>query len=86
MKRVRQVVAGGLTSALILSVMAAPALATHNKTVPADECAPAEAGNPGANGESVDAILTKGVVFQEVQVFPIGNVTKAPTECPAPQK
>ncbi len=49
-------VAGGVASALMLSVMAAPALATHNKTVPADECAPEAAQTPGSNGESTDAV------------------------------
>ncbi len=65
--------------------MAAPALATHDKTVPADECAPAAAGQPGSNGESFEAIKVKGAVAQGAQAFPIGNVTNAPTDCPAPQ-
>ncbi len=80
----RRAVAGGVASALMLSVMAAPALATHDKTVPADECAPAAAGQPGSNGESTDAVRDRGAVAQGAQAFPIGNVTEAPTECPAP--
>ena len=86
MSRARRVVAAGVTSALMLSVAAFPALAIHNPRIPADECATNAATIPSNNPEARAAIETKGAVFQGAQSFPIGNVTKAPTECPAPQK
>ena len=47
MSRVRRVVAGGVASALMLSVAAFPALATNDPTVPAAECS----GNPKVVGQ-----------------------------------
>ena len=86
MSRARRVVVAGVTSALMLSVAAFPALAIHNPRILADECATNAATTPSNNPEARAAIETKGAVFQGAQSFPIGNVTKAPTECPAPQK
>jgi hypothetical protein len=77
-----------VASALMLSVAAFPALAIHKPHIPADECATNAATIPCNNPETRAAIETKGPgpVAQGAQSFPIGNVTKVPTECPAPQK
>ncbi len=50
MSRVRRVVAGGVASALMLSVAAFPALANNDGTVPADDCS----GNPNTVGQPVN--------------------------------
>ena len=46
MSRVKRVVAATLASAMMLPVMAAPALAFHHTSIPAATCANANAGSP----------------------------------------
>ena len=46
MSRVRKAVAVALGSAMMLSVMAAPAMAFHHTSIPAATCANANAGSP----------------------------------------
>jgi hypothetical protein len=79
------VVAAALTSALMLAMMTAPALAFHHKSVPADECAPPQAGEPGNNPHAVAAIKQRNPV-QSLPLPPAGTSSQAPLECPAPNK
>jgi hypothetical protein len=51
------VVAAALASAMMLSVMAAPALAFHHVSIPASTCANANAGNPSNdNGRALESL------------------------------
>ncbi len=78
--------AAALTSVLMLAVMATPALAFHHGFVPADECAPEEAGTPSNNPTARNAIETHNRA-QDVPLPPQGTQSRAPgQECPAPQK
>ena len=64
---------------LLLTIMVVPATAFIHITIPADECAPEAAGdNPGNNPTARAAIVAAGLPP------PLGNVTNAPTDCPAP--
>ncbi len=76
MSRVKRVVAAVFVSAAMLMVMVSPAMAHIHVTIPADECAPAEQAANNA----------QGIGNNPAQDPPVGNVTQAPTECPAPQK
>ena len=49
MSRVRKALAAALVSAMMLSVMAAPAMAFHHASIPAAACANANAGSPSYN-------------------------------------
>ena len=72
MSRVKRVLAAVLVSALMLVMIATPAVAFIHVTIPAGD------------GAARSALTTKGAVAQGAQDLPIGNVTKAPTTCPAP--
>ena len=67
-------------AAFLLSMMAAPAFAYIHTTIPGDNCA--AGGQPGENPKAGENIESKN----PSQDPPVGNVTNAPTECPAPQK
>lgn len=85
MSRPKKIIAAALTSALMLAVMAAPALAFHHRGVPADECAPPAAGEPGNNPKAVSAIKQHNPA-QSLPLPPNGTPSQAPTECPAPNR
>ena len=77
-----------LIAALLVVVMASPALAFHHKGVPADECAPAAAdrnGEPGNNPQATAAQLERNPVFNP-PLPPTGTPSQAPTDCPAPNR
>ena len=82
MSRPKKIIAAALTSALLLAVLAAPALAYHHGGVPADECAPSAAGEPGNNPTAGSAIEQHNPA-QEAPLPPTGTPSQAPTECPA---
>ena len=82
MSRVKRVLAALLVSALMVVMMATPAFAFIHVTIPAGDCAASD--QAGENFTAGSALATKGAVAQGAQTFPIGNVTKAPTTCPAP--
>jgi len=67
---------------LLVFATAAPAFAFIHVTVPAGDCAASD--QAGENSTAGTALATQGAVFQGAQDFPIGNVTNAPTTCPAP--
>ncbi len=72
MSRVKRVLAAVVVSALMLAIMAAPALAIVHPNVPADQCAPADQ----AGGEpAFTAVSSNNPVFQDP---PVGNAS-APT-------
>jgi hypothetical protein len=76
LSRLRKVLAAAFVSAAMLAAMVTPAVAHIHFTIPADECAPADQAANNA----------QGIGNNPAQDPPVGNVTQAPTECPAPQK
>jgi hypothetical protein len=70
---------------LLLAVTASPALAFHHAAVPADECAPPQAGEPGNNPRARAAIVEHNPA-QTLPLPPSGTPSQAPTTCPAPQQ
>ena len=53
MSRVKKAVGAAFASAIVLSVMASPALAFHHTSIPASKCAGANAGSPSSdNGQA----------------------------------
>ena len=70
---------------LLLAATASPALAFHHRGVPADECAPPQAGTPGDNPTAHAAIAAHNPA-QTLPLPPAGTPSQAPTTCPAPQK
>ncbi len=70
---------------LLLAVTASPALAFHHVSVPADECAPPQAGVPGNNPTSRAAIVEHNPA-QTLPLPPFGTPSQAPTDCPALQQ
>jgi ABC-type enterobactin transport system permease subunit len=67
---------------LLVGLTVTPAFAFIHVTIPAGDCAASD--QAGENFTAGTALATQGAVFQGAQDFPIGNVTKAPTTCPAP--
>ena len=58
MRRVKRVLAAALVSALMLIVMAAPALAFHHGGLPATQCHAEAAGSPSnLNGEARENLI-----------------------------
>jgi hypothetical protein len=82
---VRRVFAILVLAGVLLAVTASPALAFHHVAVPADECAPAQAGTPGNNPMARAAIIAHNPA-QTLPLPPFGTPSQAPTTCPAPQK
>jgi uncharacterized membrane protein YdfJ with MMPL/SSD domain len=74
LSRVKRVLAAVVVSALMLAIMAAPALAIVHASVPANECAPAEAEQAGGR-PAAEAVFSNNPVFQAP---PVGNAS-APT-------
>jgi hypothetical protein len=73
---------------LLLTTVAALALAPAglafiHVTIPADECAPAQAGTPGDNPTASAAIPSPA---EGGPARPLGGTKSAPTECPAPTR
>ena len=63
------------------------AYAFHHVAVPADECAPAQAGTPG-NNPTAHAAIAEHNPAQTLPLPPFGTPGDAatPSECPAPNK
>ena len=76
------VVAAVMTAMLALS--ASPALAFIHTRIPAGSCPQPAAHEAADNDTAENALTSRGAVFQGAQTIPLGNVTKAPTRCPAP--
>ena len=81
---------------LLLAATASPALAFHHTALPADECAPLQAGTPGNNPIAHNAIEDRnpaqslplppaGTPAVEASPIIINPAVETP-ECPAPQK
>ena len=84
MKRAKRILAAALFAGVM--AMPAPALAFHHSAVPADECAPAAAGqNAGNNPTATEQQQTKNPQFDR-PLPPAGKPGDAatPSECPAP--
>ena len=77
MKKIRLFLVLAMVCSL-LAIMVVPATAFIHTTIPGDDCAPDIAGVPGNNPTAKAAIAAAGLVP------PLGNVTNAPTDCPAP--
>jgi hypothetical protein len=76
-----------LTTACAALAIPASASAFHHVAVPADECAPAQAGTPGDNATAHEAIATNNPA-QTLPLPPFGTPGDAatPDSCPAPGK
>jgi hypothetical protein len=80
----RRIVLAMVVMGLMVALMATPAFAFHHQSIPADECAPEEAGVPAANPHARAALFERGAIHQGTQSVPIGNSEgHAPTSCPA---
>jgi hypothetical protein len=76
-----------LISAFVVLAFPAGAGAFHHVAVPADECAPAQAGTPG-NNPTAHAAIAEHNPAQTLPLPPFGTPGDAatPDECPAPNK
>ena len=73
MSRLKRVLVAALASALMmLSVMAAPALAFHHGGLPSTECAAAQAGSPSNDNGTAKANLT-GTAGLTLPLPPVGT-------------
>lgn len=70
-----------------LALAPGQALAFHHVAVPADECAPPQAGTPG-NNPTAHAAIAEHNPAQTLPLPPFGTPGDAhtPSECPAPNK
>ncbi len=78
MSRVKRVAAAALASAMMLPVMAAPALAFHHVSIPASACANANAGSPSNdNGRAFESLRankdSRGGEAEGLPLPPIGT-------------
>jgi hypothetical protein len=78
LSRVKRGLAAVFVSAAMLVMMAAPAMAHIHVTIPADECA---VSDQAANNQTARSAILE---HNDAQSLPVGNVTNAPTSCPAP--
>jgi hypothetical protein len=76
-----------LTFAVLVLALPAGAGAFHHSAVPADECAPAQAGTPG-NNPTAHAAIAEHNPAQSLPLPPAGEPgdEATPAECPAPNK
>jgi hypothetical protein len=76
-------------AAALAAALAVPsgAMAFHHRGVPADECAPEQAGTPGNNPVAHEAIAEHNPA-QTLPLPPVGTPgdEHTPATCPAPQK
>jgi hypothetical protein len=72
--------------AVLAGALALPAAAPayHHSGVPADECAPSQAGEPGNNPRAGAAITEHNPAWTP-PLPPTGTPSNAPTDCPAPK-
>lgn len=82
MKHLRRVLAAALFAGMV--AVPSPALAFHHKAVPADECAPEQAGEPGNNPKAFEAQDERNPHF-EPPLPPANSPGNGgpPTTCPA---
>ena len=75
MSRLKRALVAALASALMLTVMAAPALAFHHGGLPSTECAADQAGSPSNdNGQAKENIMgTAGLTLPLPPVGTPGN-------------
>ena len=78
----RRIILTLMIALMLVGATAAPAFAFIHVTIPAGECAASD--QAGENYTAGTNLATRGAVAQGAQDFPIGNVTNAPTTCPAP--
>ena len=90
MRRLVLMLVATAVMATMLALSAAPALAFIHAVIPAGSC-PQPAAHEAADNETAEGALTgtgetpaQGAVDQGAKDLPLGNVTNAPTECPAP--
>jgi hypothetical protein len=82
MKRVKRVLAAAFFAGAL--IVPTPALAFHHVAVPADECAPEQAGEPGNNPTAFAAQRDRNPHF-DPPLPPANSQGKGspPTSCPA---